>query len=904
MPCVGRQGCHHASGFKPDRLTLANRPTDPPTSRGPALRALLASVVLSLAVGQPHAQLTLEIERESGRVESLPMTSTGEGSASGPASAPGIVSPGPDERGVWYHLHRGDIDMMNVELQRLEAMHPGWVPQGDLARAVADALRAPDPSEVPPSLSTELPEAAPPVDPCDDPVAAWRDARGARAVLEPMLARCQDQGVARGTLAEMLRRRSLAGQLALVEDLSERRLNRVARQVVAERLYALSFEALADGSFILAPAKLDGLQREVVRREDGDAALLLGWRAMDRKDAGDALAWFERAGKWGREVSARDGLAAAHALRARIAIIETGDLASGVAAIDASREAGGDPAEGIAWALYDRQRWQDAEQVFRLVPDPETAALGRALAMQAAGDVDQAMLLACGPGALSLRLAGLCTELMVAAFFRAWETGDAADTIRLGLRIENRDAPVPAAVAEIMAWAHLEMGDHDEAARRFERLVGPAMSADLAPGVISSFQFAGRHGEIDRLGRDSPALAERLREQRAALAASRGQHDLHAALTEPGRGATRQWTLNTGFDVSRSRGTRGLDRAELDRAYLGLSSVRDGSRIDVGLRRTGFAAGSPAADAPLGFRGLKGAMDAYRPHDSTTTDELMMRARLERPDYTLEGEIGTGPRGGPVDASPSFGVSATHHGKNSTTAITLDGYAREDSLLSYSGQVDPVTGRRWGAVLETRLGISHYIATGAHEGVSIALDRAWQRGNDVQSNDSYGLRAGYSRDYQREGWSYLRVGPFLSWTAYRRNLSHFTFGHGGYYSPERDLRAGLQFDALTSGDRDRIARIQGALAWSDAREAAAPRFPGHLPGGDGYAASRNSGLAGDVRIRAGWLAGPRTIVNIHVGVASAPGFDRWSVGVGLKIPFERRYRLRPDDLYNVFDSRY
>ncbi|EHQ51190.1 hypothetical protein ECTPHS_00779 [Ectothiorhodospira sp. PHS-1] len=852
----------------------------------PQLKA--CAFALALVIGTADARAQVEVERKPPRIEPPAVIDDVDGFQETPPAS------GPDERSLWYHLQRGNIRMVTLELERLKATHPGWVPQGDLARAIEDAMRA---NELPGRVAPGRP-----LDPCDDPATAWRDARGSRSVLITMLVRCNDVGVAQGTLAELLRGGSLAAQLTQVEDLADHRLSRAGRSVVMERRYNLRLEALGSPDITLSAVQLEGLQSEAEYRQDGAAALLLGWWALDLGAADEALAWFERARHWGRAESAREGLALAQGQRARALILDAGDLSAGIAAIRASQSAGGAPAEAIAWALFERERWAEAREVFALVADAEVARYGRAVSWQASGELERAEALACEAG-VSARLDALCNDLQMSAFYRAWEAHDIDATIALGRIIEQRGIILPE-VSEIMAWALLEVGGYDEAALRFERLVGPAMRAGLEPGVVRSFEHAGRQRELDRLAESSPALARYLREQRATRAFARGQYDLHETLSEPERTGIRHWTLSTGFDASGSRGTRGLDRAEIGRAHVGLSSVRDGLQVDLGARYSHFDAGMPAADAALGFRGRDGVIDAFNPHRTANIDEWLLRLRREQLDYTLQAEIGSGGRGGAVDGRPTFGVSATWFTESTTTRVALVGEAREDSLLSFTGQRDPVSGRRWGAVHETRIELNPYVATGEHQGVSFKVEHGWLNGRHVRSNQRSAVRIDYSRDlWPGDGGNHLRAGPFASWTGYQHNLSHYTFGHGGYYSPERDVRVGLQFDALTGGDRDWLAQLRGATAWGSVREAAAPRFPGQGLDGADYTESRNTGVGGDAEFRAAWRVSSHLIVSVNAGVASAPRFDQWWVGAGLRIPLEARHRLRPDDLYGVFDRR-
>lgn len=845
------------------------------------------------------AQAAVDIERIPNPVEravapsnTLPHT--------GPASMPATSGAAAvDERSLWYHLHRADRAMVRLELQRLRALHPNWTPEGDLRRAIDRLLNPAGPT------APAAPSTGKAVSVCADPQAAWRKAAGRRKPLVAILLRCPDPGIAEGTLTELLRGRRLSEQIARLEALPTTRLAPAVRAVVEQRLYALRLEMFAhDGGAKLPADWSDELAQQIRQRNDAAAALLVGWRKLAQGDTPAALTWFELADRWGQHEAARSGIAASHAARAQRAIFQEGDLDTGMVAIQASLEAGGDPAESIAWALYEQKQWAEAERVFALAGDPEVAAYGRALARQAAGDLFAATDIACGSATLSERLAGLCTELERAAFWAHWRSNDPAATIARGLQLERRLSTPPAEIAEIMAWAYLALDQADEAARRFVRMLSPAMSPELASGLIDSLIRAGRADELDALAVQSPALAEKLRARRSRLAAARGQYALEAMLSAAPNTDTTQWLLQSGLTRSASRGANGLDRLELDRRDLGLRFQQQGLRIDLGVRRSALSAGYPAPDAALGLRHPPTTTDSHAPQSAADADEWLLRARLERPDYTVQGELRSLPKGGAVDHDGvRVGLAYTRYHTRASTRIALRSAPRQDSLLSFAGQIDPVSGQRWGGALDTTIELSQYLATDEHAGLTLTYAQGRITGRHLPTNRHRTLQIDYRRDLRPADWAYFRVGPFAAWTAYAHNLSHFTYGHGGYYSPERDVSIGVRFDGLTATGSNWIARVEGSLAWAEVDEAAAARFPGQKLTGPAYPAARNSGARGDLQVRAAWRLSPGLVLQLGAGAASARQFDHWWFGLGLSMPLQAGHRLSADDLFTLFDRR-
>lgn len=115
------------------------------------------------------------------------------------------------------------------------------------------------------------------------------------------------------------------------------------------------------------------------------------------------------------------------------------------------------------------------------------------------------------------------------------------------------------------------------------------------------------------------------------------------------------------------------------------------------------------------------------------------------------------------------------------------------SLLAYAGARDPLSGEVWGGVRDNGLGLrlaryerrwSGFVSTGYS-----AL-----RGEQVADNRQWNLRLGgdwelLDRDDQR-----LYLGLTLSHQRYAENLRYYSFGQGGYYSPQRRSALSLPLD--------------------------------------------------------------------------------------------------------------
>lgn len=135
----------------------------------------------------------------------------------------------------------------------------------------------------------------------------------------------------------------------------------------------------------------------------------------------------------------------------------------------------------------------------------------------------------------------------------------------------------------------------------------------------------------------------------------------------------------------------------------------------------------------------------------------------------------------------------------------LEGFRRPitGSLLSYAGARDPITGQVWGGVVAT--GAAGRLSTdfGPYSS-SVSLNLAALTGNSVETNTRAQLRVAVDRDVWKGDTSLVNLGVTFSAWHYGKDLSEYSFGHGGYYSPRSYASVALPLE--WSGRK-------GALTW-------------------------------------------------------------------------------------------
>lgn len=167
-----------------------------------------------------------------------------------------------------------------------------------------------------------------------------------------------------------------------------------------------------------------------------------------------------------------------------------------------------------------------------------------------------------------------------------------------------------------------------------------------------------------------------------------------------------------------------------------------------------------------------------------------------------------------------------------------------DSVLAYSGARDLLTGVEWGGVVRRggSLGASaNFGSAGAY------ADVAYRHltGRNVASNTGYEINAGaYFRPIDSNG-DQLQIGINANMQAYDKNLRFFSFGQGGYFSPQQFVSVALPVSYSKERERWRAkaAFSIGVQSYSEDSSPIFPNSPAAQQAIESYAASDNTVLA-------------------------------------------------------------
>lgn len=116
-------------------------------------------------------------------------------------------------------------------------------------------------------------------------------------------------------------------------------------------------------------------------------------------------------------------------------------------------------------------------------------------------------------------------------------------------------------------------------------------------------------------------------------------------------------------------------------------------------------------------------------------------------------------------------------------SVNLSSRPVTDSLLSFAGTRDTTTGQTWGGVMATGPRFQLTKDFGGF-GFTGAVSYHDLKGDNVASNSRTEIGAGAYVDITRQADYVLSSGINVMHMAYDKNLEGFTFGQGGYFSPQ------------------------------------------------------------------------------------------------------------------------
>lgn len=210
-----------------------------------------------------------------------------------------------------------------------------------------------------------------------------------------------------------------------------------------------------------------------------------------------------------------------------------------------------------------------------------------------------------------------------------------------------------------------------------------------------------------------------------------------------------------------------------------------------------------------------------RSYRSQTANGVSLGAGWENDKW--KGDLGTTPLGFPVvDWVGGLAYSGDWGDIGWTTTVSRRPVS--SSLLSFAGAKDPGTGTTWGGVRATGASLGLSYDQGLANGVWADVSAHQLTGENVEDNTRERLMGGYYYKVINEDNRRATVGLSSMLWHYQKDLSGYTLGQGGYYSPQQyfSLSVPVNYRQRTE---NWSWQLGGSVSWSRSSTSDEKRYP-------------------------------------------------------------------------------
>lgn len=736
----------------------------------------------------------------------------------------------PDLTGLWYHIEQNQIVLANEEYTRLKKAYPNWEVPKDLIDALARLNGQVKPEKITTSNTNALPNKA-------------------ASLPSP----------------------SAAPNLAAPLEAFARMTPKARASSKAEKVRQLA-----------------ALSNELNRP---DFYLLIGWTALDKNMLEVAESQFENAKKVATLDSQKQSILQGQNNLLGIKVQKALAHMDNELLISYLNQRSGDYVvsiiEGKAWQFYDAKSYEKALNLFSILNNTE----GQYATLVAQGNNEQAYILACSISTETFlrRCADALAERQV--FF--FEAGQFSDSIDAALALE-RIRPLTLEERELLGWAAKESRDIATATSAFEAVL---LTSPDNTVIANELVALNRNDDaaLARLSLKFSQIKKRLKQEQVQNAWPRKQF-LYAYLHEDKRAVDAQtkdaFSVLYGVNVRNRSGQQGLGNFDVLSQYVGFGSVYEQWLWQVTFDYKQFYGGKPEEGAWFGDRQLSSFEQTPFVGISGFEDTgIRAEASYQNDDYNVYVNLEYGMFTQPIDNTVTGQISATKFLSDTTLALTLFRQAKDDSLLSQTGTFNADHNLPWGYVIENGVRALAAYAVAPKWSIAGTTKISTLRGERVKDNNMWSLRFDVSHDIAESVSSlldYWRVGPFASYTAYDNNLSGFTYGNGGYFSPNYFASIGGYSELLTLEAMNWQVKVRSALALSTLEQQDELRFPlGTLFNNPDDALTRldydkTTGLSGNLMAEGQYRIGDKWILSGYIGKAFAVEFQSFEAGLQIR----------------------
>ncbi|NPA94678.1 MAG: tetratricopeptide repeat protein [Thermodesulfobacteria bacterium] len=454
-------------------------------------------------------------------------------------------------------------------------------------------------------------------------------------------------------------------------------------------------------------------------------------------------------------------------------------------------------------------------------------------------------------------------------------------------------------IAALAAWSHFKAGEYSQSERLFRFLIrGKRANRGVYQGLVASLEAQGKKGqlweEMDLLARSSWQEGKEIAgdfffkkgyPQRAAWIWKDDSAPYYNADSP---------SLKMAYGYTYVEGDRGTSRLEVQEMPGVELRIQPQEKIGLGLGLSHLLvqSGAISKGAWLGSPFL----GTFSHKAESSVKAAVPRLFFEYQGRVhLSGQLSSTPAGtGLAGAVPLFSLKAEGPGEGLGLSIFQRSVTR--SLLSFVGQRDPYTGKIWGRVVATGASAHGTVNFKHRYWASFKGSYSHLWGKDTWHNNEVSGGISVGRSLDTTFLEDLSLGIYTFLQHFKRNSNFYTFGHGGYFSPQFFLAAGPFIHATSRQGSRWLATLDASLSYLNYYEEASPFYPISGKNIGSYSSNQTSKLGYSMKFSSGYLFTSRVMGGLNFAMDKSGDFSQWHIGVTITFFFQPRKGLLRSDL--------
>lgn len=559
----------------------------------------------------------------------------------------------------------------------------------------------------------------------------------------------------------------------------------------------------------------------------------------------------------------------------------------------------------IGWAYFNRKEFSSAgiwfNQALEWNSQNGDAAYGLALSKFREGDMSSAEAIANYRAGSVPKMKTLQGDILSRRGTEAYEAQNYSESLEYFNKASS-SRPLSRNEQIIVAWDLYYLKRYEESSRLFEKLYKAYPDNVSGQGLYASLSKLKAYDRLDALSSD---VGGPLKKTYMTYDARR-YYEAGLFIASADSGGAKVYpelkNLNTpsvaaGFGYRQKSGSEGEGQLQAvtipaiqGQIYPANKFMLSGYLAHLNLDSGNLPNGAQFGNVPRTFT-------PYSFDANTSEDDLWEFAvKLEYQDWiSWYITLGTTPLNGPLQSRPVGNAGLIWRDIHGYVQGEVYSKSIKESITSWVGSVDPYTGQKWGRVTETGINGSFFRSIGEDNTIFLKAGYGSIAGTNVENNTHIYGTAALAHLFKVPGYEYVSVGVAASYESFDNNQNHFTYGNGGYFSPQSLIQGVLQAQFLTLEGRKWLAAGSVAAGVQSNKQDASPLFPLDDDGREFDGQNDSTGV-GLVQLQGAYLINPNWMIGGSFSYAVTADYNEGSIYLWGRYFFEPRRGLLRTDL--------